>query len=244
MTLQDHSLGQLARQIPGATRIFHEHGLDFCCGGKQSLRDAAQRKGLDAAAVAAIAAQLRALQDEADPSAQDWNTAAPAALIEHILLRFHARHREQLPELIRLAQRVEQVHGERAECPLGLADHLSEMLGELESHMQKEEQVLFPMLLRGLHAAASRPIAVMRAEHDDHGVALQRLAELTDDITLPRAACNTWRALYLGLRALREDLMEHIHLENNVLFEGAAAIAAATAPAPAQANGCGCSAHA
>lgn len=244
MTLQDHSLGQLARQIPGATRIFHEHGLDFCCGGKQSLRDAAQRKGLDAAAVAAIAAQLRALQDEADPSAQDWNTAAPAALIEHILVRFHARHREQLPELIRLARRVEQVHGERAECPLGLADHLSEMLGELESHMQKEEQVLFPMLLRGLHAAASRPIAVMRAEHDDHGVALQRLAELTDDITLPRAACNTWRALYLGLRALREDLMEHIHLENNVLFEGAAATAAATAPAPAQANGCGCSAHA
>ncbi|NUT14484.1 MAG: iron-sulfur cluster repair protein YtfE [Cupriavidus sp.] len=244
MTLQDHSLGQLARQIPGATRIFHEHGLDFCCGGKQSLRDAAQRKGLDAAAGAAIAAQLRALQDEADPSAQDWNTAAPAALIEHILVRFHARHREQLPELIRLARRVEQVHGERAECPLGLADHLSEMLGELESHMQKEEQVLFPMLLRGLHAAASRPIAVMRAEHDDHGVALQRLAELTDDITLPRAACNTWRALYLGLRALREDLMEHIHLENNVLFEGAAATAAATAPAPAQANGCGCSAHA
>ncbi|MCO4861116.1 iron-sulfur cluster repair protein YtfE [Cupriavidus sp. WGlv3] len=242
MTLQDHSLGQLARQIPGATRIFHDHGLDFCCGGKQSLRDAGQQRGLDAAAVAAIVAQLRALQDEADPSAQDWNTAAPAALIEHILVRFHARHREQLPELIRLARRVEQVHGERSECPLGLADHLSAMLGELESHMQKEEQVLFPMLLRGLHAAASRPIAVMRAEHDDHGVALQRLAELTDDITLPRAACNTWRALYLGLRALREDLMEHIHLENNVLFETAAATA--TAPAPAQANGCGCSAHA
>ncbi|SCB26740.1 iron-sulfur cluster repair protein YtfE [Cupriavidus alkaliphilus] len=244
MTLQDHSLGQLARQIPGATRIFHDHGLDFCCGGKQTLRDAAQQKGLDAAAVAAIAAQLHVLQDEADPSAQDWNTAAPAALIEHILVRFHARHREQLPELIRLARRVEQVHGERSECPLGLADHLSEMLGELESHMQKEEQVLFPMLLRGLHAAASRPIAVMRAEHDDHGVALQRLADLTDDITLPRAACNTWRALYLGLRTLRQDLMEHIHLENNVLFEGAAATASATAPTPAQANGCGCSAHA
>jgi regulator of cell morphogenesis and NO signaling len=112
------------------------------------------------------------------------------------------------------------------------------MLGELEMHMQKEEQVLFPMLSRGLHAAAGRPIMVMRAEHDDHGVALQRLAALTNDITLPRAACNTWRALYLGLRTLREDLMEHIHLENNVLFE------ITTAPAAAQATGCGCSTHA
>jgi regulator of cell morphogenesis and NO signaling len=85
--------------------------------------------------------------------------------------------------------------------------------------MQKEERVLFPMLRAGSGVAAQGPITVMRMEHDDHGLALQRLAELTDDIALPRGACNTWRALYLGLRAFREDLMEHIHLENNVLFE-------------------------
>ncbi|WP_455288506.1 iron-sulfur cluster repair protein YtfE [Cupriavidus necator] len=238
MTLQDQSLGLLARRIPGATRIFHDYALDFCCGGKQTLRAAAQQTGLDAAAIDAIEAQLRVLQDEAQPAADDWNTAAPAALIAHILTRFHARHREQLPELIRLARRVEQVHGDRPDCPLGLADHLTGMLGELETHMQKEEQVLFPMLSRGMHAAAGRPIAVMRAEHDDHGQALQRLAALTNDITLPRAACNTWRALYLGLRTLREDLMEHIHLENNVLFEIAVAPAASATPA------CSCSAHA
>ncbi len=82
------------------------------------------------------------------------------------------------------------------------------------------------MLARGLQAAATAPITVMRMEHDDHGEALQRLAALTNDITLPRAACNTWRALYLGLRTLREDLMEHIHLENNILFEPAVAQAA------------------
>lgn len=236
MTLQDQSLGQLARRIPGATRIFHDYALDFCCGGKQTLRDAAQEKGLNAAA---IEAQLRVLQDEGEPAAHDWSAAAPAALIGHILTRFHARHREQLPELIRLARRVEQVHGDRPDCPLGLADHLTGMLGELETHMQKEEQVLFPMLSRGMHAAAGRPIAVMRLEHDDHGQALQRLAALTNDITLPRAACNTWRALYLGLRTLREDLMEHIHLENNVLFETAVAPAAAT-----EAPACSCSTHA
>ncbi|AAP85994.1 iron-sulfur cluster repair protein YtfE (plasmid) [Cupriavidus necator H16] len=216
MTLQDQSLGQLARRIPGATRIFHDYSLDFCCGGKHTLREAAQEKGLDATA---IEARLLALQGGAEPVENDWNTVSPAALIAHIQTRFHDRHREQLPELIRLARRVEHVHGDRPDCPLGLADHLAEMQSELEAHMQKEEQVLFPMLARGFHAAAGAPITVMRMEHDDHGAALQRLADLTNDITLPRAACNTWRALYLGLRTLREDLMEHIHLENNVLFE-------------------------
>jgi regulator of cell morphogenesis and NO signaling len=73
---------------------------------------------------------------------------------------------------------------------------------------------------------AGMPIMVMRAEHDDHGVALERLLALTHDITLPRAACNTWRALYLGLRTFKEDLMAHIHLENNILFENAASPAA------------------
>lgn len=142
-------------------------------------------------------------------------------LISFILTRFHERHREQLPELIRLARRVEEVHGDRPECPAGLADHLNVMFQELLSHMQKEEQVLFPMLARGMGAMAAAPITVMRMEHDDHGVALQRLSDLTHDLALPQSACNTWRTLYLGLRTFRDDLREHIQLENDVLFENA-----------------------
>ena len=218
MSFQDQSLGQLARQIPGATQIFHEYDLDFCCGGKITRREAAQQKGLDAET---IDIRLAALKSDREPGDRDWGEASPSELIDHILVRFHERHREQLPELIRLARRVETVHGDRPDCPVGLADHLTVMRQELESHMQKEEQVLFPMLRRGLGMMAGGPIHVMRMEHDDHGESLQRIADLTNNITLPRAACNTWRALYLGLRALREDLMEHIHLENNILFENA-----------------------
>ena len=135
-----------------------------------------------------------------------------------MLTRYHAIHRQQLPELIRLAARVEQVHGRREECPNGLTELLMEMQQELESHMQKEEQVLFPMILRGAGAMAGGPISVMRFEHDQHGEALERLAELTDDIHAPAGACNTWQALYRGLNELRVDLMQHIHLENNLLF--------------------------
>jgi len=170
-------------------------------------------------AVEPIIAALRELEGRATDGERDWGDASPTVLVDHILSRYHAVHREQLPELIRLARKVEQVHGDRADCPNGLADHLSAMAQELESHMRKEEDVLFPMIARGHGVMASAPITVMRMEHDEHGVALRRLEELTDGITPPRAACTTWRALYASLRIFREDLMAHIHTENNILFE-------------------------
>lgn len=251
MNLSQRSLGDLARDIPGATRVFHQHRLDFCCGGRHSLQEAAAQRGLDAEA---IAGELAALQ-AGDGSERDWRGAGNGALIEHLLRRYHEVHRQQLPELVRLARRVEQVHGAKPDCPNGLADHLVAMQQELESHMQKEEQVLFPLLLQG-RRELDGPLAVMRFEHDQHGAALARLESLAHDFVPPPGACNTWQALYRGLAQLREDLMQHIHLENNILFEGLAntpGAPAATgampfrptagdtpAAAPTPATGCGC----
>lgn len=150
---------------------------------------------------------------------QDWREQSPGALIDHILVRYHARHREQLPELIRMARRVEEVHATSGDCPHGLAAHLLAMEQELVSHMQKEEQILFPMLSRGMAAMAGGPISVMRMEHDTHDEALRQLDTLTHDQTPPASACNTWRTLYAALREFRDDLRDHIELENNVLFD-------------------------
>lgn len=215
--LLEQSLGQLACDIPGATRIFHTFNLDFCCGGHKSLRDAALGKQLDPQL---IADALQILQDSGETQ-DDWRQAPLEQLIAHLLSRYHARHREQLPELIRLARRVEQVHGARSTCPNGLAELLCEMQQELEGHMCKEEQVLFPMLQHGLGPRAAPPIQVLRFEHDQHGESLEKLLVLTHQITPPADACNTWRALYRGLAEFRDDLMQHIHLENNVLFVNA-----------------------
>ncbi len=214
MSLLEQPIGQLACALPGATRIFHQHKLDFCCGGHKSLREAAEKLGLNPEA---LLSELEPLQ-QLDSQSRDWRSASPGELIDYILRRFHEQHRQDVPELIRLARRVEQVHSERADCPAGLADHLEAMFQELLSHMVKEEQVLFPMLLAGQDGEARSPISLMRLEHDQHGEALARLEALTDDITTPADACNTWNALYAGLARLREDLMQHIHLENNVLF--------------------------
>lgn len=205
------SLGQIAVGLPGATAVFRRHKLDFCCGGQVSLAQAAAEKGLDAQAVLA---ELAGLQRPATaPERTD-----PPALIDHILTRYHEVHRQQLPELIRMARRVEAVHRAHLRVPSGLGDLLETMHAELLSHMQKEEQILFPMLRSGGHPFAHQPIGVMRAEHVEHGATLEKLAAMTDDVTPPADACNTWRALYAGLDQLRDDLMDHIHLENNLLF--------------------------
>jgi len=223
MPLMEQSLGRLAREIDGATRVFDAYNLDFCCGGAQSLRAATEQAGVDAAPIVAELLQLSAQMN--DNPQQRWEDASPDALIQHILDRYHAVHREQLPELIRLARKIEQVHGARADCPHGLGDLLAAMAQELESHMRKEEMVLFPMIQGGNGAMARMPIGVMRMEHDEHGVALRQMLQLTNDLTLPQGACATWQALYRGLDTFRQDLMEHIHTENNILFERFAPVA-------------------
>ena len=214
MEMLDQTVADIACGIPGATRVFNQHKLDFCCGGGHSLREAIAKRGVAPEVVLAELERLSA-QPEADT---DWRLASPAMLIDHIQGSYHSRHREQLPELVRLARRVEAVHGDKPACPLGLADHVAFLEQDIEAHMMKEEQILFPMILRGMYAQSISPIARMRQDHNQHGELLEKLDQLTHNITPPPDACNTWRALYAGLTRFREDLMQHIHLENNVLF--------------------------
>jgi len=148
----------------------------------------------------------------------DWHAAPVEDLVAYIVKRFHERHREQLPELIRLARKVEHVHASDPACPAGLADTLAGLQQALESHMLKEEQVLFPMLLKGMDTLARGPVAVMRFEHTEQDQALAQVRHITHDLALPDSACNTWQLLYGGLNNFIEDLSQHIHLENDVLF--------------------------
>ena len=229
----EHAIGQIAVALPGATAVFRRLKLDFCCGGQVSLRQAAADKGLD---LDALVRELEGLHHGDAPE----GLAEPQALIDHILVRYHDVHRQQLPELIRMARRVEAVHRGNPDVPVGLADALETMEQELLAHMLKEEQVLFPMLKRGGHAFVSQPIGMMRTEHVDHGDALAQVMALTDDATPPPGACNTWRALYAGLAQLNGDLINHIHLENNVLFPQFEEAAQAPQASGCGSGGCGC----
>lgn len=153
-----------------------------------------------------------------DISSDNFVDASDTEIIEHLLYRYHDRHRQQLSELIPMAKRVELVHGWQAECPAGLTSQLETMQRELEEHMRKEEEILFPMITHGMRLVARQPVKLMRQQHDDHVQALKVIEKLTNNITLPDGACNTWRNLYCGLETFRKDLIDHIYLENNILF--------------------------
>lgn len=142
----------------------------------------------------------------------------PTALIDHILVRFHEVHRQQLPELVRLATKVEAVHSGHAAAPHGLVALLKSMHAELLQHMEKEEAILFPMLARGGNPFVVHPIGVMRTEHGEHAERLAQLMHLTHDATPPEDACTTWRQMCAGVRQFANDLQRHMHLENDVLF--------------------------
>lgn len=213
--LHEERVGDLAVAIPGATAIFRKHKIDFCCGGARSLDDACALRGVDANGVVAA---LNDLQAARQAGGTDWRTAPLPELLDHIEANFHEKHRRDLPELIRLSSRVEHVHADHPACPRGLSAALKETLAELEMHMRKEEEILFPMIRRGMGRMAGGPISVMQSEHDEHGERLRRIEALAHGLELPPGACNTWRATYAGVRALVDDVMEHISLENNVVF--------------------------
>jgi regulator of cell morphogenesis and NO signaling len=210
MNYAERQVADIATSLPGATQVFRRYKIDFCCGGQVPLSQAAAERG---AALPELEAELAALETGA--------TEVPKGneeLIEHILDRYHATHRAELPELVRLAARVEERHADKPAVPRGLHAALLELSGALEDHMQKEEQILFPLMRAGGHPMIAAPIGRMRFEHDEHGERLANLERLAHGFELPEEACPTWRALYAGLRKLIEDVHEHVHLENNVLF--------------------------
>ena len=215
MNLLEQSIGEIARDIPGATSVFHKYGLDFCCGGSKSLNIMIKNKGIEAELVISELQKLSGLGE----LSSSWNAASSSELVVHIKTRYHDIHRVQIPELIRLSTRVEKIHADHPACPTGLAEHLEKMREELELHMIDEEENLFPLFMASEIPKSRFIVEKFEDEHENHGKMLEIVEKMTHDISVPEDACNTWKALYLGLRTFKIDLMQHIHLENNVLFD-------------------------
>lgn len=185
MTITEEShVGQLATEYPvAAVRVFARHNIDYCCGGNRSLEEACEKKGLDPEVL------LKEIRNEvgmAKFSGDRWDQAPLEELIEHILSVYHKPLYEELPRLEAMAQKVFAVHGEKD--PERLGELLSVYVGlkeDLEPHMAKEEQILFPMIKQGRGAMAGGPISMMKMEHDSAGAALKRLRELTNGYKVP-----------------------------------------------------------
>lgn len=215
----NRTLGDLVAEQPGRARVLERVGLDYCCKGHRSLADASVAAGLDPVS---IAEQMAAIDDGPRPGGDDLE---PVALIDHIMETHHAYLHEELPLLDALAEKVRDVHRSRHPELDQVARTVNALRLDLEPHLAKEEQVLFPAIRAQADGetsfpfgAIANPIRVMMSEHDRAGELLSDLRAAAGDYAVPDDACTSYRLLYERLQHLESDTFRHIHLENNVLF--------------------------
>jgi len=220
----EKTVGQWVVERPSRARVFERLGIDYCCGGKHPLRQACEQKQLN---YDAVLADLD--QDDAAPAEglRSWASASLTDLCDHIDQTHHAYLKNELPRLEFLTNKVAARHGETRPALREVHQVFVALKSEMEGHMMKEERVLFPLCrqldvaeeLPAMHCGSiGNPIEVMIREHEDAGDALARIRALTDDFTCPPDACNTFRALYDSLHQLEQDMHQHVHKENNILF--------------------------
>jgi len=220
------SVGQLVRKCPSRSRVFERLSIDYCCGGQVSLLEACQLRDLDPDDVLKELHQCENSQ-QPDDSLVDVDAMGLTELADHIQETHHAYLKTELPRLDQMTKKVAGVHGEREPRLQKIREAFVEFRNEIEPHMMKEERVLFPMIrqldcesdLPDFHCGTlTNPIRQMEHEHDQAGETLARMRSESDGFVPPQWACNTYRAMLDGLAELEQDMHQHIHKENNVLF--------------------------
>ena len=225
----DRTIREIVTENAGSARVFESLGIDYCCGGQRTLRDACTRAGASLDGVLNLLAQ--AGHEAETPETISWVKGSLGNLIAHIVEKHHSFVRRETPRLESLLAKVVSKHGP-AHAELGQIQELFSATGqELATHMLKEEHILFPYIEKMEAAGGQRedfpgacfgsvqaPIANMIADHEDAGALLSRMRQLSGGYVAPEGACPSYQALYRGLDDFERDLHQHIHLENNILF--------------------------
>ncbi|HLG16235.1 MAG TPA: iron-sulfur cluster repair di-iron protein [Blastocatellia bacterium] len=224
---------EVAVEVPGATRVFEKFGIDYCCGGSATLRDACARAGIT---IDEVNQAMDGGSEEAAPIPDvDWATAPLTGLTSYIIAKHHTFTSEELNRLGLLLGKVCSVHGANHPEMLRIQDLFASLTRELLPHMMKEERVLFPYIDEMDEAVRSNrakphpffgtvqnPIRMMMQEHETAGEVLRQIREASNNFAVPSDACFSFQTLYPALEAFEADLHQHIHLENNILFPRAA----------------------
>ncbi len=208
--------------------IFRKFGIDFCCGGKVSVAEACVSNGVN---FEEVSDALQTVTDQSQKSLQNYSSLKLDTLIDHIVNTHHTYVRESLPMLDEFSAKVARVHGEAHPEVVEIFQHYQAVSDELKSHMMKEENILFPYIKQMVEAKetgstrpacpfgnVSNPIRMMEQEHESAGGNLHEIKRLSNNYSPPEEACNTYQVLYAKLKEFENNLHEHIHLENNILF--------------------------
>jgi regulator of cell morphogenesis and NO signaling len=207
--------------------VFKKHGIDFCCGGGISIEKACEKNNVD---FNELTNELNSVEN-AVSYLNDYNSWELDFLIDFIVNTHHKYVEENISLLKQYAAKVAKVHGHHYAELLEIEQLIYAVSDELTVHMKKEELILFPFVKKLVRAhrdevllemphfgTVDNPIKMMEEEHDDAGAAFKRISELTNKYKTPEAACNTFKALYAKLEEFEDDLHQHVHIENNILF--------------------------
>jgi regulator of cell morphogenesis and NO signaling len=219
---------EIALNQPSSIRVFEQFGIDYCCGGRKPLAIACTEQDVE---IGALLTALANAASESRPELTNWGKASLENLAGHIVSQHHEYAKKELPRLDTLAQKVVAAHESQHGEVVAIQSALQALDQELTQHLLKEEQILFPYIAQlevalasgsarphGCFGTVENPIAMMMQEHDGAGQLLAEIRELSSNFIPPQGACPTYHAFYAGLKEFEQDLHQHIHLENNILF--------------------------
>lgn len=225
---EDETLGQIAAKDLRKAQIFKKYGLDFCCGGKKTVKEACREKGLDVTKIEQELQHADKLPASRPLPYNEWNLAF---LTDYIVNTHHSYISKNLPDIRSYAEKVMRVHGSRHPELVPIRQLVENVYTELMAHMVKEEKILFPYIKELVTATKDQqplqasqfgtvqsPINMMVMEHEEVAKDLAKIRELSNNYALPEDACASYSLLYRMLDEFEEDLILHVHLENNILF--------------------------
>ena len=221
------TIGEIAVKDLRKAEVFKKYGIDFCCGGKKTLKEVCAEKNIDASKIETELLQMSSEGKASNVSYNDWNIDF---LADYIVNTHHSYVRKYSSELVSYATKVQQVHGHLHPELLEIKDLVLEITGELAEHMEEEEKVLFAYVKKIVFAKnmnqplqkdgkdLSQLITELESEHDHVGRCLDKIRELSNGYALPSDSCASYKLLYKMIQEFEDDLHIHIHLENNILF--------------------------
>jgi regulator of cell morphogenesis and NO signaling len=221
------TVGEIAAKDIRKAEVFKKYGIDFCCGGKKSLKQVCEEKGLD---LEIVEAELENPGQKIS-SANNYNGWELDFLADYIYNQHHRYYYDELPVLKGLITKVTQHHGSNHPELKYVYSLFGQLVQELDTHFMREEKVVFPFIkalvlakrtgnFEALNSQPSltEPIRLMEVDHEAAGDILEQIQKLSGNYTPPADACNSYQFLYKKLKDIDEDLHQHIHLENNILF--------------------------
>lgn len=221
------TVGDIVAAYPVAARVFEKHQIDYCCNGKRPLNEVCAEKGIDETA---LGSEIESVAAGQPAVGRDWSSASLGELIGYIVPVHHDYLRHEMPWIAEKLNKLVQKHGPTHAWLVPLRDTFGSLAAELDSHMRKEEMILFPFIIRMEEARLAgrepapapfgtirHPISMMEQEHESAGEALREMRSLSSNYTTPADGCATFHTTMDALARMEADLHTHIHLENNIL---------------------------